>query len=293
MNDDIDPIYDFASLKDFLNKRGFIVGQAQGYKPITPEVINPMDEIRRGTMEFRDDGIFVINPETGAEQQVYVYKYDYWLHRYGESIPKFHICRCSTISDFMMRGAFDGHYVRANTDPVPVLSKESHEIEEVSNMPLCQNCQSRIREYGRITSSEFVEILHEAMGLDEMEQPEELEVDIFGYTRDWEAISKQYREKQNYTCERCGLKIDDTYDRQYIHVHHINGDKLNNKEENLKCLCLYCHSHVDWVHKRRLTYGANGIIYRNFMDKYSDDIPDEFKDEVEDDDEELIEVGQD
>lgn len=265
---DEDPIFDFQPLRDFLVRRGYIVEQAQGYRPFTPEVIDPMEEIRRGTMEFRNDGIFVIHPDTGEEQQVYVYKYDYWLHRYGESIPKFHICRCSTIDDFMMRGAFDGHYVRANTDPVPVLSKESHHVEEVSNMPLCQNCLRKIRQYGRITSAEFVEILREAMGVDDMEQPEEVEVDIFGYTRDWEQISKNYREQHNYTCEECGLRIDDIFNRQYIHCHHKDGNKLNNSESNLKCLCMRCHSEVDENHRRRLTTGANRILMEEFNRLY-------------------------
>lgn len=263
-----DPIYDFNALREFLVHRGYIVEQAQGYRPFTPEVIDPMEEIRRGTMEFRDNGIFVIHPETEEEQQVFVYKYDYWLHRYGEQKPKFHICRCITINEFMARGAFDGHYVRANTDPVPVLSKETRQEEQISNMPLCKNCLIKIREYGRVTSEEFVNILREATGIDDMTQPEEVEVDIRGYTREWEQISRAYREAHEYTCEKCGLRIDDTYDRQYIHCHHKDSNKLNNHENNLECLCLRCHSEVDDYHRLNLTTGANGIIFDDFNSKY-------------------------
>lgn len=265
---DEEPIYDFHKLRDFLVRRGYLVEQAKGYRPFTPEVIDPMVEIRRGTMEFRDDGIFVIHPETGEEQQVYVYKYDYWLHRYGENVPRYHICKCSTIKEFMLRGAFDGHYVRANTDPVPVLAKETHLKEEVSNMPLCQNCLAKIKDYGRITSAEFVDILREAREQGNMEQLDEVEVDIFGYTRDWEQISRNYKEKHDYTCERCGLKITDAYYRQYIHCHHKDKNKLNNKESNLECLCMRCHSQVDEYHYKNLTTGANGIMMQEFNKKY-------------------------
>ena len=58
------------------------------------------------------------------------------------------------------------------------------------------------------------------------------------------------------------------YYKQYMHVHHKNGDKLNNKENNLQCLCLYCHANVDERHKKNLTTGANKYIYDDFIKKY-------------------------
>lgn len=278
---DEEPIYDFHALRNFLVEKGFIVGQAQGYRPFTPEVIDPMEEIRRGTMEFRNDGIFIIHPETGEEQQVFVYKYDYWLHRYGEQKPRYHICRCDTIDEFMSRGAFDGHYVRANTDPVPVLSKETGQTEKVSQMPLCQNCLTRIRNYGNITSVEFVNLLREVNGVEDAGPQEEVEVDIFGYTRDWEQISKAYREAHNFTCERCGLTIDDPFDRQYIHCHHKDANKLNNCESNLECLCIRCHSEVDDYHRHNLATGANRILLNDFNRKYPEDQhPSDFLDDL-------------
>ena len=262
-----EPIYDFNALREFLVHRGYIVEQAQGYRPFTPEVIDPMEEIRRGTMEFRDNGIFVIHPETEEEQQIFLYKYDYRLAEYGK--PRFHICKCKTIKDFIDKGLFRGHYVRANTDPVPVQNIDNDNREEmVSELPLCKNCLQKIREYGNINTSQFVEILREVNGVEDIEQQEEVEVDIRGYTREWEQISRAYREAHEYTCEKCGLRIDDTYDRQFIHCHHKDSNKLNNNENNLECLCLRCHSEVDDYHRLNLTTGANGIIFDDFNSKY-------------------------
>lgn len=102
----------------------------------------------------------------------------------------------------------------------------------------------------------------------EDEEPEIHEVDIFGYTRDWEEISRNYREAHNYTCERCGLHIDDIFDRQYIHCHHKDENKLNNRESNLECLCIRCHSEVNEYHKHNFTTGANRIILESFEEKY-------------------------
>lgn len=259
-----EPIYDFAKLRQFLVNLGYIVKQAKGYREIRPEEIS-IDTINRGELEVTTEGIYVISPD-GEKQQVFLYKRDYHLEKYGK--PRFHICRCSTIDEFITSGGFRDHYVRANSDPVPVKNMDNRwEEVEVDNLPLCRYCMGKIRGYNDITSSDFVQILKEARGVDE-EDPEVQEVDIFGYTRDWEEISRKYREAHNYTCERCGLRIDDVFDRQYIHCHHKDFNKLNNRKSNLECLCLRCHSEVDEFHKSNLTTGANRIIMEEFNLKY-------------------------
>ena len=257
------PIYDFSPLKEFLKKRGYTIGTRKAYEPFTPEDVKAAD-ITNGSMSFTSEGIFV-KGDDGVERQVFLYKKDYRLETYGK--PRFHICRCSTIEDFIRSGNFRQHYVRANSEPVPVYDKDNGIYLQIDGLPLCNNCRRIISRYGNISSTEFVELLKSANDNAE-EDHEEVELDLFGYTKDWDMISKQYREKHDYTCENCGLKIADGYDKQFIHVHHIDGDKLNNKENNLKCLCLKCHAHVDANHLRRLTNGANKYVYDYFMSKY-------------------------
>lgn len=258
-----EPIYDFSSLRNYLVHLGYIVEQAQGYREIRPEEVT-IDSINRGELEITPEGIYVIGPGN-LRQQVFLYKRDYHLERYGK--PRFHICKCTIINEFIESGGFRDHYVRANSDPVPVKNMDNrYREEEVDELPLCRYCLNQIRKYDNITSSEFVELLRQARA--DEEEPEVQEVDIFGYTRDWDYISKSYREAHNYTCEKCGLKIDDLFDRQYIHCHHKDANKLNNKEGNLQCLCLRCHSEVDEFHRQNLTTGANRIIYEDFIRKY-------------------------
>ena len=95
-----------------------------------------------------------------------------------------------------------------------------------------------------------------------------MEVDIFGYTKDWEAVSRAYRTKKDFSCEACGLHIENELDRMYLHTHHINGNKIDNREHNLRCLCVRCHANVDENHQQRLTTGANRVIYDEFCRKY-------------------------
>lgn len=264
---DEEPIYDFHKLRQCLVDLGYIVEQAQGYREIRPEEVT-ISSIHKGELQVLDNGIFVIGPGD-EKQQVFLYKRDYHLEKYGK--PRFHICKCEKIEEFISSGGFREHYVRANSDPVPVIDLDNGRWEEdIDGLPLCQYCLNKVREYGRISSTEFVELLKQAKGPEE--NPEVQEVDIFGYTRDWEDISRRYREEHDYTCERCGLKITDIYDRQYIHCHHKDMNKLNNKKSNLECLCMRCHSRVDSFHLKNLTSGANRIIIAEFNRKYPESV---------------------
>lgn len=262
-----EPIFDFNPLKEFLKKRGYTIGTRSAYEPFVPEDVKPAD-ITNGTMSFTSEGIFV-KGDDGVERQVFLYKKDYHLEKYGN--PRFHICKCETIEEFINSGGFRQHYVRANSEPVPVIDLDNYrEPVMIDGLPLCSNCRRIIRSYGNIDSTDFVELLRSAGDSQQEEAAEDVELDLFGYTKDWDAISKAYREKHDYTCENCGLRIENDYDRQYMHVHHINGKKENNKESNLKCLCLYCHAHVDENHLKRLTTGANKYVYDDFIKKYKE-----------------------
>lgn len=255
------PIYDFSLLQKFLVEKGFDVEQS-GYREIRPEKVT-LKAINSGEIEFSDGGIYLIS-ETGERQRVYLYKRHYKLKEHGK--PRFHICKCTTIKQFLNAGILNDEYVRANSDPVPVFNLDMDREEMVSNLPLCRYCSNMAREYVNVYSSDYVDQLKREMKKNENVGAQEL--DIFGYTRSWDDISRLFKASHNYTCEECGLHIEDVYDRQYIHCHHIDKNKLNNSESNLKCLCLRCHSMVDESHKRNLTTGANKIIFEDFERKY-------------------------
>ncbi len=62
------------------------------------------------------------------------------------------------------------------------------------------------------------------------------------YPPDWNRIAEEIKEKRGYTCEKCGFKPSNEKEKKFIHVHHINGDRNDNREENLRVLCIKCHS---------------------------------------------------
>jgi hypothetical protein len=62
------------------------------------------------------------------------------------------------------------------------------------------------------------------------------------YTDDFPEISSQVRAANNWTCGSCGIPLISAQLRRYLHVHHENGQKGDNRSENLKVRCLRCHA---------------------------------------------------
>lgn len=257
-----EPIYRFDGLKKLLEDMGYQVGNAVGYRPVENKEVN-LNDVRHN-MKFANDGIFLFDEASGTPQQIFLYKRMYHLEEFGK--PRFHIRKCQTIQSFINSGRFD-EYRRANTEEVLVDDMDDgYKVKKVRNLPLCKYCLGMIAGGRSMNNSDFVRILKEAK--DETANAETVEVDIFGYTKDWEKISKAYREQHDYTCERCGLHIENPFDQYFIHVHHKNGNKLDNRKRNLECLCMGCHTHVDAAHEKRLTTGANKVTYDEFCRKY-------------------------
>lgn len=63
-------------------------------------------------------------------------------------------------------------------------------------------------------------------------------------------IRRYLFDKYNCKCQKCGWgEVNKTSNKVPLQIHHIDGNCLNNKEENLELLCPNCHSLTD-------TYGS-------------------------------------
>lgn len=255
---DSPPIYAFEGLKRLLSSLGYQVDTSEAYHEIENKDVDINDF--RSNIEFTNNGIFFKDKNGRSKQQIFLYKRKYHLQVYGK--PRFHIRYCPTIQSFINSGTFKTEYRRANTEQVKVYDMDFDEEQVISDLPLCKFC-ARIANANNINNSTtFVKLIKQVSNRDEAE------VDIFGYTKNWEYISQSYRESKDYTCERCGIKIDGVYKKIYTHVHHKDFDKTNNDESNLECLCIRCHARVDEFHRKRFAEGANKTQLEQFNRLY-------------------------
>ncbi len=257
----VKPIYGFTMLKQRLRSIGIDVGQAGTWRTVGTVEVLPEDIGKR--ILFENGGIFFLD-DNGVKRRGFMYKKSFYFQYNGEShIPKFHICRCSTIDSFGKNA-----YRFANAEPIKVFSMNTKREVMVEGIELCGNCRKMLLSLEAVrirNSTDFVKILKEA---GHVKEPQQLELDFYGYVKDWEEISLAYRTKRNFTCERCGIQIEDAFDRQFIHTHHKNGNKTDNREANLECLCIRCHSQADAKHKANFARGANKVLLVDFCNKY-------------------------
>lgn len=256
-----EPIFSFPKLKHKLKSMGIEIGQADAWRTVGTVEVLPEDIGKR--ILFEEGGIFFIDDD-GIKRRGFMYKTSFYFEWHGQiRRPKFHVCKCQAIESFGR-----GNYRFANAEPIKVYSKNARKEVLVDHMELCGYCRNMLIEDERLhvqDSTDFVEILKEA---GDVKEPEKLELDFYGYVKDWERISFAYRSTHNFTCERCGVKVNDGFDHQFMQTHHRNGNKTDNREANLECLCIQCHSEVDNTHRHNFSHGANKVILADFIEKY-------------------------
>ena len=180
-----------------------------------------------------------------------------------KNLPRYHLYRCQTISKMFVSGRKhrykintrdDGKFYMLFTDSQGVVIAQNHN----QKLYVCKNCLSKflhkkyssdmdvrnfnLQDFHKQNSSFF------DFDTSSLEKGEDAKPNV--YSRKWNQISTQIKIRKNYTCEDCGWKSTDRYQQRFIHTHHQNGDKTNNRKENLRVLCIECHSNVDGYHSR-------------------------------------------
>ncbi|UYM15302.1 HNH endonuclease [Endozoicomonas euniceicola] len=176
------------------------------------------------------------------------------LHN-GQQGRKVHVAECSTLESMRNSGRFSRYDVISRMDGLfPVFGIDPTTNRETSGearLNVCKNCLKILNyrgfevipwvEKNAIVSQFDFEAFFETYSSFFKSLPEasETQTKAADYTPDWSAISSRYRRELDYHCEHCGVYLKD-YTR-LLHVHHINGNKTDNRRENLRGLCADCH----------------------------------------------------
>lgn len=247
------------TLNDYLDEQNYVQITGVGFQVIRRDLTQ---EENAGNISYRQDGVYLT--VNGQEYKGYIsLKFKVQIAKYG--YPKFHIKKCGTLETSIQNGDFLGRYYWHNSNKVSIEDRPSGRIHEDINLELCGYCRS----YNSPSSTQ--EFYNELEENDELNQEEDIEVDIFGYVREWQRISQQYKTKKDYTCEKCNIQMTGI-DKRYIHTDHKNGDKTRNVESNFECLCILCHCYKDEQHRQNFGKKRMKRELTAFVDKFKTEL---------------------
>lgn len=195
-----------------------------------------------------------------ATKQIDVYAIH---HIQSEDLYKYHIYKCTTISNMFNTGR--KHRYKVNTRDDGTFFYHFHDfrgktlgIRENQKLNICKNCLKKFLQTTFASDTDVATFklkkFHQEnnsffkFDTSSLEKGEDAKPNV--YSQQWSSISTQIKEKYDYTCQECGWKSNSSYENKYIHTHHQNGDKQNNYHDNLKVLCIKCHANVDNYHTR-------------------------------------------
>ncbi|PCJ67364.1 MAG: hypothetical protein COA58_03320 [Bacteroidetes bacterium] len=248
----------FDRTKELLIGQGYqIIDGEGGYKLI--KGVDFTIAFNEGNISFRRDGIYL--EYNGKTYKGFVHLKKAWISRYN-SFPSAHLVECEKIDEFKAARTFENRYEFANSSLVNVKDMSTPEVYNDLNLVCCSYCTNILRQEIQDTTT-----FHDLLDKDDVE--EAIEVDISGYKKGQEKLSRAYRKAKDYTCENCRVKSKNRMDNRYWHMHHVNGDKTYNVEGNIKCLCILCHSTVDMRHIQNFSSASNQREIRDFKNKYN------------------------
>jgi hypothetical protein len=257
--------YKFAPLNDLRARMG-IAKDVYGTLTITISAakLTP-DELRRlyegDGLEVGLDEVNVHDDGTLIYKNARVLLYIRDVHPFQDQLdlPKFHVAHCPTLKNMNEIGRSHRYLISARIDGTFRLNVIRGNMTKPENASLnvCQNClgtlefngfknnltrPERMLHVNAFTPAIFFEQyprLLDGTGYDGGDV-----APVNAYPADFSKISTQVRTAAAWRCQEATCKYDCSSPtlRQYLHVHHLNGNRADSSRKNLKAICVECHA---------------------------------------------------
>ena len=167
----------------------------------------------------------------------------HYSRKYGEY--RYHLCDCNTLRSMRAEGREWRYLVTKRQDG-------RFEVNDISGavprnleltLDLCQHCIRDLK-WKNLYFTPFS--LGEYFKKYESDVPRtirriEVVKEIQTYAPNHDDIAREYKKVAGYVCQKCGVLCSGEV--RLLHLHHENRNPSDYRHENLRVLCVECHSH--------------------------------------------------
>lgn len=181
----------------------------------------------------------------------------------GKSNYRFHITWCFKLQNMKEDGRIHRYWATRRLDGRAEVKPKEHS-KRILEMELCGYCRKNLQAQGKYpTPFSFEKYFEKYDSWDVSHIPSNKTVVIqHEYTPDHAEISRRYREEAGWTCQGCSVNLAKKEHRRLLHLHHLNGVEGDNTHENLRVLCVDCHSQQDFHERMKTGFGQDIALVR-------------------------------
>jgi hypothetical protein len=208
-------------------------------------------------VEFSEDSTFLFQG-----RRVILHIRDVQSYGHELTMPKYHLANCRTLQQMWERHRSERYVVSTRQDGVFQL-KTSEDggnswIDREKVLDVCKNCLTTLNwdSYKNSSQNQRAAVFEDfklktffnrypGSPLTYAPMHSDVTAPINTYSSNFTEISKAHRESVKWVCDECKADLSEARFHKFLHVHHIDGMKNNNKQSNLKALCIECHSKQD------------------------------------------------
>lgn len=232
-----------------------------GRTPLTAEEVQIL-ATKGIEIPLRDIGILNDGTFTYKGKRVAVYIRDVASYQNQYSLPKFHLAMCETLLTMRDEGRYEKRYVVATRDDGQFRIQRIEGNRVVSKtdevLDVCQNCLHGLhyknfnKNRPRHEKENFIRNFSIRHFFEENErsplwaQPhyDSNHAPSNVYSVDFYEIAMRIKEQHRFRCEEptCRRDLSSPLHRKFLHAHHKNADKTDNRPSNISLLCIHCHA---------------------------------------------------
>ena len=243
----------------------------EGIEGVTVDDISDVEVLSDGTLAYKDRRVLLYIRDRQTSRG-----YDPL-----DNLPKFHIANCRTLEEMREHGRFEKYVISARTDgkfKMNFVYEFGKTDSAICELKVCRNCLVRLsykmyKELDNKARNEIYQnfLLSEYFATYPKNQITTLPLHtddtapVNDYRVGFRETSARYRSENGWRCEngKCGVDLSNPSYQKYLHTHHVNAQKYDDRTENHKALCILCHAEEP-MH----AHLKNSPNYREFMRIY-------------------------